>query len=47
MMDLNGGLAKLGFVQTTFDEEYKARQDYTTQTLFTVQRSDVPEYKHF
>jgi len=47
MMDLNGGLAKLGFVQTTFDEEYKVRPDYSTQTLFTVQRSDVPEYKHF
>jgi|LauGreDrversion4_2_1035121.scaffolds.fasta_scaffold232327_1 hypothetical protein len=47
LMDLNGGLAKFGFVKTTFDEEYKVRPDYTTQTLFTLQRTDVPEFKHF
>ena len=47
IMDLNGGLAKLGFVKTTFEQEYKVRPDYATQTLFTVQRSDLPEFKHF
>ncbi len=47
LMDLNGGLAKFGFVSTTFEEEYKSRPDYATETLFTLKRSDVPEYKHF
>lgn len=47
MMDLNGGLAKLGFVKTTFEEEYKVRPDYATETLLVAHRRDVPEFKHF
>ncbi len=47
MADLNGGLAKFGFVQTTFEEEYKARPDYISQTLFVAHRQQVPEFKHF
>jgi hypothetical protein len=47
MMDLNGGLTKFGFTKTTFEEEYKVRPDYATQTLFVAQRSDVPEFKQF
>ena len=47
LADLNGGLVKLGFVKTTFQEEYKVRPDYATQTLFVAHRQDVPEFKHF
>lgn len=47
LCDFNGGLAKLGFVGTTFEEQYKVRPDYTTQTLFTARRQDVPEFHHF
>jgi hypothetical protein len=47
LADLNGGLVKLGFVKTTFEEEYKVRPDYATQTLFVAHRQDVPEFKHF
>ena len=38
---------KLGFVGTTFEEEYKVRPDYATQTLFVAHRQDVPEFHHF
>ena len=38
MADLNGGFAKLGFVRTTMQSEYKARPDYITETLFVAER---------
>jgi hypothetical protein len=47
MADMNGGLVKLGFVGTTFEEEYKVRPDYITETVFSTHRQDVPEFKHF
>ncbi len=47
MMDFNGGLTKLGFVKTTFEEEYKVKPDYATETLLVAHRRDVPEFKHF
>ena len=47
LTDINGGFTKLGFVQTTFEEEYKTRPDYITNTLFVAHRQDVPEFKHF
>ena len=47
LADLNGGLSKAGFVETTFQEEFKARPDYATGTLFVAHRQDVPEFKHF
>ena len=45
--DLNGGILKAGFTRTTFEEEYKVRPDYITETLFVAHRQDVPEFKHF
>jgi hypothetical protein len=47
LVDLNGGLAKFGFTKTQFEEDYKVRPDYTTQTLFFAHRQHVPEFKHF
>ena len=47
LSDLNGGFVKLGFVGTSFQQEYKARPDYLTNSLFVAQRSDVPEFKQF
>jgi hypothetical protein len=47
LADLNGGLAKFGFVKTTLEEEYKVRPDYTTETVFVAHRQDVPEFRHF
>jgi hypothetical protein len=47
MVDLNGGITKFGFTQTAFEEDYKVRPDYTTQTLFFAHRQHVPEFKHF
>jgi hypothetical protein len=47
LLDLNGGLVKAGFKRTTFEEEYKVRPDYITETLFVAHRQDVPEFKHF
>jgi hypothetical protein len=38
MADFNGGIAKLGFSGTTFSEEYKARPDYMTNSLFIAHR---------
>ena len=45
--DFNGGVMKGGFVKTTFEEEYKVRPDYLTNTMFVAHRQDVPEFKHF
>ena len=47
LSDLNGGFSKLGFVGTSFQQEFKARPDYLTNTLFVAQRQDVPEFKQF
>jgi hypothetical protein len=47
MFDMNGGLMKLGFVRTTFQEEYKVKPDYLTETVFVAHRQDVPEFKYF
>lgn len=47
LMDFNGGLLKLGFVRTQMQEEYKVRPDYVTESLFTVHRQDIPEFKQF
>lgn len=47
LADLNGGFAKAGFVSQTFSEEFKARPDYVTGSLFVAHRQDVPEFKHF
>ena len=47
LLDLNGGIIKGGFTRTTFEEEYKVRPDYITETLFVAHRQDVPEFKHF
>jgi len=44
---LNGGLIKGGFVSQTFSEEFKARPDYVTGSLFVAHRQDVQEFKHF
>ena len=47
LADINGGFVKLGFVKTTFEEEYKTRPDYITNSLFVAHRQEVPEFKHF
>ena len=47
LLDLNGGLARFGFKRTTFEQEYKVRPDYVTETLFVAHRQDVPEFRHF
>jgi hypothetical protein len=47
LADLNGGLIKFGFVRTQMQEEYKVRPDYATESLFTVHRQDIPEFKQF
>jgi hypothetical protein len=45
LCDLNGGFTKLGFTRTAFQQEFKARPDYLTNTLFLAQRHDLPEFK--
>ena len=47
LIDLNGGFATLGFVQTPMSEEYKVRPDYITETVFAARRQEVPTFKHF
>ena len=38
MADLNGGVSKLGFTRTTFQQDFKARPDYATGTIFMTHR---------
>lgn len=45
-LDSEFGVAKLGFSQRTFKKTYVAKPDYLTQTLFTAEKTDLPEHYH-
>lgn len=47
LADVNGGLTRLGFTRTHFAEEFKARPDYATGTVFVAHRKQLPEFRYF
>lgn len=47
LADFNGGVTSLGFEGSTMQEDFKARPDYVTNTIFMAHRQTVPEVKYF
>ena len=45
--DFNEGVSKLGCVNNTMNEEFKAKPDYATGKIFMGHRKSVPEFKYF
>ena len=41
------GFVRLGFTKQELKEEFKAKPDYVTETLFVGRRTDVPDFKEF
>jgi hypothetical protein len=45
--DMNGGISKLGFKKSHFEQDFKVKPDYITESLFAARRTDIPTLKFF
>jgi hypothetical protein len=43
LLDLNGGLTNFGFSRPTLKQEFKAKPDYITGSIFVATKKSVPD----